>query len=114
MLKVIQRACETFISTAPEFWLLAGTTDVSFETGGNARYRHAINQMREHGCLEILADQLLLGVNGNVARILERQHPKLRENKGRKGRLRPDIWFGAAGSPMETIVEVKAIYEMTM
>jgi hypothetical protein len=117
MLPIVQEACDAFTSESPDFWLLAGATDVSFETGGSSRYRHQVDILRECGCPADLVSQLLQGVNGNIARIIEQRHPELHPfhpNVGRNGRLRPDVWFGPPGSCEETVVEIKALYEMTM
>lgn len=117
MLPIVQEACDAFILGSPEFWLIAGAMDVSFEAGSNARFRHQIDILSSCGCPATAVARLLDGVNGNIARLIEAQHPELgpfHANAGRNGHFRPDVWFGIPNSLGETVVEIKAIYEMTM
>jgi hypothetical protein len=87
MLHMLSDACDSLITEQPEFWLVAGLTDASFETG-----------------------QLRLGINGNLALIMERTHSVRAEV--RRGSIRPDICIDSAEG--ETVIEIKLLYDMTI
>jgi len=120
-LAAIQKACNSFITHHPEFWILSGLTDVSFETKtGNTRYQRAIATFREgpdgtsFDFAPSLLDELSRCVNSNVVEILRAQNPQfgeIHDDRSWRG-MEPDIRWGSGND--ETIVEIKAMYECTL
>ncbi len=112
----LRSACEAFMADDQLFWLLAGMTDVSCETGTNQRYQRAVTTLVHAGFSDLIIDKLLKGVNGNLAAIIESRYPTVAPvaiNRQR-GTIRPDIWFGERSISSETISEVKALHDWTI
>jgi hypothetical protein len=115
MLAILKNACQAFMAQEQLFWILAGMTDVSCETGSNRRYQRAIETFRSAGISGVMIDRLMQGVNGNLTAVIESQCPAIvpvAANR-KRGRVRPDIWFGEKSSANETIAEVKALHDWT-
>lgn len=115
MLNVLTDCCETLLHSDDLFWVTAALTDCSFETGSNTSFRRAIRSFADAGLPRPVVDRLNLGVNGNLASLLEFRHPHVKPieaNKGR-GKERPDIRF-PIGCADEAIVEVKVIHGQTI
>src|SRR5688500_16517623 len=93
MVSVLDNICETFITSEPEFWLLAGLTDASYETGGSVAYRRVVDSFVAAGLRNTLVERLRLGVNNILAEMIHDDHPSLRPVRGNRGRgtTRPDL-----------------------
>jgi hypothetical protein len=111
---LLQNACEYLLKNDLDFWLLAGLTDCSFETGGSWKFRRAIDSMRDAGFGTERIDCLRRGINGNLEAVLEREHSLcVRANRGRGG-TRPDICFERPTDGVETVAEVKVVLDVTI
>jgi hypothetical protein len=116
MVSLLNRICDRCIRSDPEFWLLVGLTDASYETGGSVCYRRAVDSFAAAGLRPGAVDRLRLGLNGILAGPLEAGHRDLRPVRAnlRHGRVRPDLCFGSAGDVTETLVEVKGVFDLTL
>jgi hypothetical protein len=120
-LVAIYEACQSLMVDHPEFWIISGLTDVSFETSTrNTRYQRSIATLREgpENCSPNLPQSLITelsrGVNSNVVEILRAQNPQygpIKDDRSWNG-IEPDIHWGSGAK--ETIVEIKALYECTL
>ena len=116
MVSLLQRICDRFISSEPEFWLLVALTDASYETGGSVYYRQAVDSFAAAGLRAATVKRLRLGVNNILAGMVDAEHPDLgpvRANLQRGG-IRPDLCFGSQADKTETLVEVKGVFDMTL
>jgi hypothetical protein len=116
MSNIFHLACKTLMLAKQDFWLTAGLLDVSFETGGTPKLppASAIESLQRAFQSTDLVVRLKLGVNGNLERILREQNPAIpMEFNKQRGSIRPDIqMFSSDGK--NTVVEVKAVYCMTV
>jgi hypothetical protein len=116
VLDILRDACETLMHAEQAFWLAAGIMDVSFETGGSRNLPpiSAVEALATSLAARDLAARLQRGVNGELQRILTRQNPTIRMTFNQnRGRIRPDIQMFAPDRG-DTVVEVKAVYCMTL
>jgi hypothetical protein len=120
-LVALREACESFMKDRPEFWMLSGLTDASFETQTkNTKYQRSITTFRQAadltplGFSSALIDSLGQGVNTNLINILRFQNPEFGEIHDDRPwcGIEPDIRWGNGTD--ETIVEIKAIYECSI
>jgi hypothetical protein len=112
-LDTLTAACSKLLVDYNDFWVLAGVTDCSFEEGTRSHdFRAPCESYRNAGVSGALLDQLIAGVNGNLAAILANTCVcgSVRRNKW-KGQ---DLGFQASKEAPEALAEVKLVFDCTL
>ena len=106
--------CRSLIESNDDFWLAASLEDWSFEEGvRNKRFREYVETWRAAGLCGKLIEELEVGVNGMLARLIALQPGVLAASVRQNPDRGPDIEF-ALESGRQAFVQVKRFSECTL
>jgi hypothetical protein len=114
MLNTVRDCCDVLLRRDDNFWAMAALTGCSFETNG-PDFSRVVRSFASFGLPAALGSQLLKGVNGNLAALVNDRYPHLQPfspNKRWRG-IRPDMHFGPPDTTDEVVAEVKGLHDLT-